>query len=71
MIDLSDSLEVTAQTDVGKKRDHNEDSIGADSAYGLVLVADGMGGPHAGEVASGIAANVIYERRRGPWKQLT
>ena len=64
MIDLSDSLEVTAQTDVGRKRDHNEDSVGADSAYGLVLVADGMGGHNAGEIASGIAANVIYEQMR-------
>jgi len=64
MIDLSDSLEVFAMTDVGQKRDHNEDSIGADSAYGMVLVADGMGGHNAGEVASGIAANVIYEQLR-------
>ncbi|TNF98334.1 MAG: Stp1/IreP family PP2C-type Ser/Thr phosphatase [Gammaproteobacteria bacterium] len=62
MIDLSDVLEVVAITDVGRRRDHNEDSVGADSAYGLVLVADGMGGHSAGEVASGIAANVVYEQ---------
>jgi protein phosphatase len=64
MIDLSDSIEVIAQTDVGQKRDHNEDSVGADNAYGFVLVADGMGGHNAGEVASGIAANVVYEQLR-------
>lgn len=60
MIDLSDTLEVIAKTDTGQKRIHNEDSIGADSACGLVLVADGMGGHNAGEVASGIATSTIY-----------
>lgn len=64
MIDLSDVLEVVAMTDVGRKRDHNEDSVGADSAYGFLIVADGMGGHNAGEVASSIAANVAYEQLR-------
>lgn len=70
MIDLSDALEVVALTDVGQKREHNEDSIGADSAYGFVLVADGMGGHNAGEVASGIAANVVYEQLRAVLPEL-
>ena len=64
MMDLSDTFEMIALTDVGKKREHNEDSVGADSAYGFALVADGMGGHNAGEVASGIAANVVYEQLR-------
>src|SRR5258705_12082768 len=43
----------------GMVRPHNEDSIFADSDYGLVILADGMGGYNAGEVASGIAVSVV------------
>ena len=62
MIDISGELEVVAITDVGEKRTCNEDSIATDPGYGIVLVADGMGGHNAGEVASSIAANVIHEQ---------
>ncbi len=62
MMDLSDALEIAALTDSGQKREHNEDSVGTDSAYGMVLVADGMGGHNAGEVASGMAAGIIHEQ---------
>lgn len=64
MVDLSEALEMTALTDTGQKRDHNEDSVSANPVYGLVLVADGMGGHNAGEVASCIAAHVIDEQIR-------
>ena len=40
-------------------RSHNEDSVAADAANGLVVLADGMGGYNAGEVASGMATAVI------------
>src|SRR5437763_14449429 len=40
-------------------RAHNEDAIFADSDAGLAVLADGMGGYSAGEVASGIAVNII------------
>ena len=45
----------------GMVRPHNEDAIFADPDYGLVILADGMGGYNAGEVASGIAVKVVSE----------
>ncbi len=58
-MNLRDKLEVVGLSDVGLKRDHNEDSIGTDNDIGLVVLADGMGGYKAGEVASAIAVNVL------------
>jgi protein phosphatase len=49
-------LEIVALTDIGKVRERNEDAIASDVAMGFVVLADGMGGYQAGEVASGIAA---------------
>lgn len=46
------------------KREHNEDFVIADESLGLALVADGMGGRSAGEVASKLAAAVIQEHLR-------
>src|SRR5437899_3653084 len=53
------SLDVAMLSHPGMVRPHNEDSIFADSDHGLVIIADGMGGYNAGEVASGIAVNVV------------
>jgi protein phosphatase len=47
------------QTDTGRVRDHNEDTIAYDADIGLLVLADGMGGYNAGEVASGIAVKTI------------
>lgn len=49
-----------AKSDVGLRRSHNEDRFCADPELGLYLVCDGMGGCNAGEVASGIAVEVIH-----------
>ncbi len=46
------SLEFYSATDVGRSRGNNEDSIVVDDKIGLVILADGMGGYKAGEVAS-------------------
>jgi len=48
-------------TDTGRVRDHNEDAIGSDPDIGLMVLADGMGGYNAGEVASGIAVQIVSE----------
>ena len=46
-------------TDTGRVRTHNEDSVVVDAELGLALIADGMGGHNAGEVASKMAAKLI------------
>jgi protein phosphatase len=48
-----------AQTDSGRARDNNEDSVAFDAATNLAVLADGMGGYNAGEIASGMATAFI------------
>jgi len=56
---LSDAIEIVGHTDPGMVRSHNEDSIANDTKSGLAILADGMGGYNAGEVASGMATTVL------------
>ena len=58
---LQSKFACVQMTDVGKVREHNEDAIGANIDTGLLVLADGMGGYNAGEVASGIAVKTVLE----------
>jgi PPM family protein phosphatase len=52
---LNEALEIVLRTDPGMVRGHNEDAVFANPNLGLMILADGIGGYNAGEVASGIA----------------
>ncbi|WP_437965465.1 Stp1/IreP family PP2C-type Ser/Thr phosphatase [Sorangium sp. So ce260] len=58
---LSENIRFYAATDVGRMRDHNEDNYLVDKKLALFVVADGMGGHAAGEVASALAVRIIHE----------
>ena len=53
------SIEARGITDVGQRRDHNEDAYLVDEALGLFIVADGMGGHAGGGTASRLAVETI------------
>ena len=57
-------MRYTARTDVGRKRENNEDNLYAriyDENTALFVVADGLGGYSSGEVASKVAVNNIRD----------
>nr|WP_137891791.1 PP2C family serine/threonine-protein phosphatase [Ramlibacter sp. 2FC] len=55
-----------ALTDAGRLRPNNEDAVCVDEASRLIVLADGMGGHQAGEVASRMAVSLIAAEL-GPW----
>ena len=60
------SIEFFCATDTGRARSNNEDSVTVDHANSLAVLADGMGGYNAGEIASGMATTFI-QRELGRW----
>jgi serine/threonine protein phosphatase PrpC len=58
-MNIEQALEMVSQTDPGRVRAHNEDSVSFEPSCGLAVLADGMGGYNAGEVASGITVSVL------------
>ncbi|HZR03725.1 MAG TPA: Stp1/IreP family PP2C-type Ser/Thr phosphatase [Burkholderiales bacterium] len=62
--DIAKALDIACATHAGMVRTHNEDTIGADPSIGLAVLADGMGGYNAGEVASSIAVALITKETR-------
>ncbi|WP_229458727.1 PP2C family protein-serine/threonine phosphatase [Massilia glaciei] len=53
------AVEIACLSDPGQAREHNEDSLACVPELGIVVLADGMGGHNAGEVASGMATSLI------------
>jgi protein phosphatase len=60
-MNLRGKIDFGELTDTGRVREHNEDMIGSKPDIGLMVLADGMGGYNAGEVASGIAVQIVTE----------
>ncbi|MEX0963490.1 MAG: Stp1/IreP family PP2C-type Ser/Thr phosphatase [Pseudohongiellaceae bacterium] len=55
-------LKVAGYTDRGIRREYNQDHIGFDSELGIAVLADGMGGHKAGEVAARMAVDFVLEK---------
>ncbi|MEK9869936.1 MAG: Stp1/IreP family PP2C-type Ser/Thr phosphatase [Pseudomonadales bacterium] len=60
-VNLQGKIEIASRTDEGQVRDHNEDYISDNPTLGIAVLADGMGGLNAGEVASSMAVHLLMQ----------
>jgi PPM family protein phosphatase len=67
-MNILQALNAASLTDPGRVRDHNEDCIESRPDIGLFVLADGMGGYNAGEVASGMATSLISDGLQDSWQ---
>ena len=58
-MDVTGAIRIARLSDVGLHREHNEDAVASDLTIGLLILADGMGGYKAGEIASEIAVLMV------------
>lgn len=63
--DSPSEIAVGSATDVGRVRAQNEDAFYADPEHGIFIVADGMGGHQAGEIASKVVVSVLPKMIEG------
>jgi PPM family protein phosphatase len=64
---LLDALQMISLSDVGQVRELNEDSVEMRAELGIAVLADGMGGYNAGEVASGMAVSLVAAGLAESW----
>jgi PPM family protein phosphatase len=64
---LSTMFELSGQSHTGPVREHNEDAIWFDAGRGVAIIADGVGGHNAGEVASRLTVETFAEHTTKTW----
>ncbi len=70
-MNLQNKITIMGLTDTGIVRSKNEDTIGYDSALGLVVLADGMGGHRGGEIASSMTVDTIIDELQQHLPEIT
>ncbi|MGH8460977.1 MAG: Stp1/IreP family PP2C-type Ser/Thr phosphatase [Stenotrophobium sp.] len=67
---LKNKVDTILLSDVGRVRKNNEDAVAEIEEIGLLILADGMGGYNAGEIASGISIATIQDHVSREWPTL-
>ena len=68
-MDLAQVLETVSRSDPGMVRSHNEDAVHTNPGLGIAILADGMGGYNAGEVASGMVTTLLGSELEKAYRQ--